>query len=100
MRRSVRSHRDVPQPQSPAQAEGAWRDCPKCRAENAVFVPADFHGARHKGVTLVAGRDIAGAQQVVCRHCRTSLTVVGMTGAESAAAEQTPSAGRFGTARQ
>jgi hypothetical protein len=53
---------------------GELRDCPLCRAEDAVFIPSDFGVGEH--VALVRGIGV-DAPQVLCRHCRTSLGVVG-----------------------
>ena len=57
------------------------RDCPICRAEDAVTIPTEFR-SRGGEVALIHDREIASTQLVLCRHCRTSLTVVPMVGAE------------------
>ena len=57
------------------------RDCPICRAEDAVIIPSEF-GSEGGEVALIHDREIASTRQVLCRHCRKSLTAVPMVGAE------------------
>jgi hypothetical protein len=75
MRRFAHHHRNVRAQQ--ASVEGEFRDCPMCRAEDAVVIPAEF-GSHGGDVALVHDREIAATHEVLCRHCRTSLTVVPM----------------------
>ena len=75
MRRFAYRNRNVRPRESSGHVE--VRDCPICRAEDAVIIPAQF-GSQGGVVALVHDRDIASTQQVLCRNCRTSLTVVPM----------------------
>jgi hypothetical protein len=75
MRRFAHHHRNVRARRSSVGVE--VRDCPICRAEDAVLIPAEF-GSHRGDVALVHDREIASTQQVLCRNCRTSLTVLPM----------------------
>ena len=75
MRRFAHRNRNVRARESSAHVE--VRDCPMCHAEDAVIIPAEF-GSHGGDVALVHDREIASTQQVLCRNCRTSLTVVPM----------------------
>src|SRR5205809_945428 len=77
MHRFARRDRNTHVPRSSVEVE--VRDCPICRAEDAVVIPTEFR-SRGGEVALVHDHEIASTRQVLCRHCRTSLTVVPMVG--------------------
>ena len=75
MHRFARRIQNVSAPRSPMDIE--VRDCPLCRAEDAVIIPTEF-GSPGGEVALVHDRSIASTRQVLCRHCRRSLIVMPM----------------------
>ena len=52
---------------------GELRDCPVCRAEDAVLIPAELGVGEHVALVRSIG---LGSPHVLCRHCRTSFGLV------------------------